>query len=69
MRTDQSPPAWALRRAASALSAETARAGDGPSAGTATTTLTAAELARRTGLSRSLARHCLHRLRSDARPH
>ncbi|WP_157847698.1 hypothetical protein [Streptomyces violens] len=59
-------PPWALRRAASVLSVEAARAGDGLSANTATTTLTAAELARRTGLSRGLARRCLHRLRSDA---
>ncbi|MEU6114423.1 helix-turn-helix domain-containing protein [Streptomyces sp. NPDC047117] len=57
-------PPWALRRAASVLSIEGARAGNGLPAGTAR--LTAAELARRTGLSRSLARRCLHRLRSDA---
>ncbi|POX42819.1 hypothetical protein C3486_02720 [Streptomyces sp. Ru73] len=66
-------PLWALRRAESVLSVEAARAGVGPpagtdglsAAGTAVARLTAAELARRTGLSRSLARRCLHRLRSD----
>ncbi|MGI5473165.1 helix-turn-helix domain-containing protein [Streptomyces sp. CA-132043] len=58
-------PPWALRRAASVLSVEAARAGDALPAGTAPARLNVAELARRTGLSRSLARRCLHRLRPD----
>ncbi|WP_374991109.1 helix-turn-helix domain-containing protein [Streptomyces sp. LHD-70] len=48
------PPAWAMRRIASELAAGGAPASP-------------AELARRTGLSKSLARRCLLRLR-PARP-
>ncbi|MDI3387967.1 helix-turn-helix domain-containing protein [Streptomyces sp. B-S-A8] len=53
---DGAPPAWALRRVASALSASGRGSGAGAGAGTA-------ELARRTGLSKSLTRRCLNRLR------
>lgn len=48
-------PAWAIQRVAAALDAE--HRDGGPR--------TAVDLARRTGLSKSLARRCLNQLRSQ----
>lgn len=57
MSTQTSLPAWAIQRVAAALDAERR---DG-------TSETAVDLARRTGLSKSLTRRCLNQLRASAR--
>lgn len=55
MSTQTPLPAWAIQRVAAALDAETRDGGQ----------RTAVELARRTGLSKSLTRRCLSQLRSQ----
>ncbi|WP_120520355.1 helix-turn-helix domain-containing protein [Arthrobacter celericrescens] len=55
MSTQTTLPAWAIQRVAAALDAE--HRDGGPK--------TAVDLARRTGLSKSLARRCLDQLRGQ----
>ena len=59
MTAERSLPSWAVQRVAAVLASEQ-RDGAG--------TTSPVDVARRTGLSKSLARRCLHQLRTVSRP-